>query len=162
MGKTKNKITNWSHYNQALIQRGSITFWIDDSAIDGWYCSKHHGKRGRGFEFSDVAIETALMVKGVFSMPLRALQGFIYSIVTIMDVPLRSPNYSSISKRAKNVKVTYCQPSKSAIRHIAIDSTGSKVFGVAFVGMLKLLISLSYPQRRLDENKLSTCRFKNH
>ena len=46
-----------------------------------------------------------------------------------MDVPLRSPNYSSISKRAKTVKVVYCNKSSSPIRHIAIDSTGLKVFG---------------------------------
>lgn len=129
MGKSKNKITNWSQYNRALTQRGAITFWIDDSAIDAWHCSKHHGRRGRGFEFSDIAIETALVVKGVFSLPLRALQGFIDSIFTLMDVPLRSPNYSSISKRAKKVNINYCEKSNKPIRHIAIDSTGLKVFG---------------------------------
>ncbi len=129
MGKAKNKITNWSQYNQALIKRGAITFWIDDSAIDVWHCSQHHGRRGRGFEFSEVAIETALVVKGVFSLPLRALQGFIDSIFTLMDVPLRSPNDSSISKRAKNVKINYCKKSNKPIRHIAIDPTGLKVIG---------------------------------
>jgi hypothetical protein len=34
MGKSKNKITNWPAYNRALTQRGSITFWVDDSAIE--------------------------------------------------------------------------------------------------------------------------------
>ena len=66
MGKSKNKITNWPEYNRALTQRGSITFWVDESAIEAWTCTKHHGKRGRGFQFSDVAIETALMVKACF------------------------------------------------------------------------------------------------
>ena len=59
MGKSKNKITNWPDYNCALTQRGSITFWVYESAIEAWTCTKHHGKRGRGFKFSDVAIETA-------------------------------------------------------------------------------------------------------
>ncbi len=45
MGIPKNKITHWSQYHQALIQRGAITFWIDDSAIDAWHCSKQHGRR---------------------------------------------------------------------------------------------------------------------
>jgi len=77
-----------------------------------------------------VEIETALMVKGVFSLPyIRSLQGFIDSIFTLMNVPLRSPNYSSISKRAKTVEIKYRNPSRGAIRHIAIDSTGLKVFG---------------------------------
>ncbi|RJG35767.1 IS5 family transposase, partial [Motilimonas pumila] len=129
MGKSKNKISNWPAYNKALTQRGSVTFWIDDSARESWMCQEHHGLRGRGFLFTDTAIETALMIKGIFQLPLRALQGFIDSIFSLMDVPLRSPNYTSISKRAKTVEVKYRAPSRGAVRHIAIDSTGLKVFG---------------------------------
>ncbi|MFT5708783.1 MAG: hypothetical protein ACI9ES_003087 [Oceanospirillaceae bacterium] len=83
------------------------TFWIDESAMEVWTCNQHHGKRGRGFQFSDVTIETALMMKGVFYLPLRSLQGFINSIFSLINVPLRSPNYSSISKRAKTVEIKY-------------------------------------------------------
>ncbi|HAS24420.1 MAG TPA: IS5 family transposase [Vibrio sp.] len=129
MGKAKKKITNWAEYNKALCKRGSVTFWIDDSAIDVWKCKTHHGKRGRGFQYSDTAIETALMIKGIFSLPLRALQGFIDSIFELLDVPLTSPDYTSISKRSKTVQVKYRNKSRGAIRHIAIDSTGLKVFG---------------------------------
>ena len=129
MGKSKKKITNWSEYNKALCKRGAVTFWIDDSAIETWRCNTHHGKRGRGFQFSDTAIETALMIKGIFSLPLRALQGFIDSIFTLMEVPLRSPDYTSISKRSKTVQVKYKNKSKGPVRHMAIDSTGLKVFG---------------------------------
>lgn len=64
MGKAQKKITNWAEYNKALCKRCSVTFWIDDSAIDVWKCKTHHGKRGRGFQYSDTAIETALMIKG--------------------------------------------------------------------------------------------------
>ncbi|MBF4296259.1 IS5/IS1182 family transposase, partial [Vibrio anguillarum] len=52
MGKAKKKITNWAEYNTALCKRGLVTFWIDDSAIDAWQCKTHHGKRGRGFQYS--------------------------------------------------------------------------------------------------------------
>ncbi|MCY9879385.1 IS5 family transposase [Vibrio natriegens] len=129
MGKSKKKIANWSEYNEALCKRGSVTFWIDDSAVEAWQCKSHHGKRGRGFQFADTAIETALMIKGIFSLPLRALQGFIDSIFSLMNVPLRSPNYTSISKRSKTIQVKYKNKSKGSVRHIAIDSTGLKVFG---------------------------------
>ncbi|PMG57119.1 hypothetical protein BCU89_01850 [Vibrio splendidus] len=106
MGKAEKKITNWAEYNKALC------------------------KRGRGFQYSDTAIETALMIKGIFYLPLRALQGFIDSIFELLDVPLTSPDYTCISKRSKTVQVKYRNKSKGAIRHIAIDSTGLKVFGV--------------------------------
>lgn len=106
-----------------------MTFWIHDSAVKSWKCTTHQGKRGRGFQYSDTAIETALVIKGIFSLPLRALQGFIDSIFKLMDVPLTSPDSTCISKRSKTVQVRYRNKSKGRIRHIAIDSTGLKVFG---------------------------------
>ncbi|GEA52362.1 IS5 family transposase [Vibrio inusitatus NBRC 102082] len=129
MGKSKHKIINWSEYNKALVNRGSITFWVDDSAKDTWYSTEHHGGRGRSNQFSDVSIETALMLKGVFNLSLRSLEGFVNSVFELMGAPLRSPTYSCISKRAKTVEVNYRKQSRGSIAHIAIDSTGLKVFG---------------------------------
>lgn len=93
-----------------------------------WQCTEHHGRRGRGYIYSDVAIETALVVKGVFNLSLRALEGFTNSVFQLMNVPLTSPSYSSISK---------LRPSRSSIAHrvmalwhiVVIDSTGLKVYG---------------------------------
>ena len=51
--------------------------------------------------YSNVAIETALVVKGVFNLSLRALEGFTHSVFQLAGVPLTSPSYSCISKRAK-------------------------------------------------------------
>ncbi|MDI5349388.1 hypothetical protein MJL48_30470, partial [Salmonella enterica subsp. enterica serovar Kentucky] len=36
VAKQKFRITNWSTYNKALINRGSLTFWLDDEAIQAW------------------------------------------------------------------------------------------------------------------------------
>lgn len=47
MGKSKHKISNWKQYNQALVQRGSLTVWMDEQAIQQWHCQTHHGRRGR-------------------------------------------------------------------------------------------------------------------
>lgn len=47
----------------------------------------------------------------------------------MMKVPLTSPNYSSISKRAKTVDISIKMPARGEIRHLAIDATGLKVFG---------------------------------
>ena len=46
--------------------------------------------RGGGFEYSNTAIETALMMVGSFSMPLPALQGFFELAFKPMDVTLAS------------------------------------------------------------------------
>ena len=129
MGKAKSKIVNWKDYNKAQVARGSVTFWIDQEAIDTWLCKEHHGGRGRGHKYSDHAIQTALAVKGVFSLSLRTLEGFLNSLFELMELDIRSPDYSCISKRAKVAKITYRLPANGPVKHLAIDSTGVKVFG---------------------------------
>lgn len=128
MGKSKHKIHNWKQYNQALVQRGSLTIWMDEQAIKLWHCQSHHGRRGRGFHYSDSAIETALMLKGLFKLSLRALEGFINSLFQLMAVPLQSPDYSSISKRAKTIDIKYRLPGQGPVT-LVIDATGLKVYG---------------------------------
>ena len=129
MAKQKFKITNWSTYNKALINRGSLTFWLDDGAIQAWYESATPSSRGRPQRYSDLAITTVLVIKRVFRLTLRAAQGFIDSIFTLMNVPLRCPDYTSVSKRAKSVNVSFKTFTRGEIAHLVIDSTGLKVFG---------------------------------
>lgn len=30
------RVKNWSKYNEALVNRGDITFWFDEAVIDAW------------------------------------------------------------------------------------------------------------------------------
>ena len=125
MPKPRYKTTNWHQYNNDLIKRGSLTFWIDEEAINQWKQSK----RGRPRQFSELAITTALMVKRIFSLPLRALQGFIDYVFKLAKVPLVYPHYTCICRRAKEVEVSFHTFSRGVIQHLAIDATGLKVYG---------------------------------
>ncbi len=69
------------------------------------------------------------MVKRIFSLPLRALQGFIDSVFRLANVPLVCPHYTGISRRAKDVEVCFKTSSRGTIQHLAIDATGLKVYG---------------------------------
>jgi len=40
--KQQHKLKNWSNYNQALINRGSLTVWIDEPMVEQW----HHPEIG--------------------------------------------------------------------------------------------------------------------
>ncbi|HDZ3695600.1 TPA: IS5 family transposase [Vibrio cholerae] len=124
MPKPRYKTTNWKQYNKALINRGSLTFWIDEEAIRKWKQSKQD-KRGRPRQFSDLA----LRVKRIFSMPLRALQGFIDSVFSLANVPIVCPHDSCITRRAKQIEVSFKPKTRGAIQHLAIDATGLKVYG---------------------------------
>lgn len=129
MAKQKFKITTWSTYNKALINRGSLTFWLDDEAIQTRYESTAPSSQGRPQRYSDLAITTVLVIKRVFRLTLRAAQGFIDTIFDLMGVPLRCPDYTSVSKRAKSVNVSFKTQTRGEIAHLVIDSTGLKVFG---------------------------------
>ncbi|BCL73818.1 hypothetical protein TUMSATVNIG1_58040 (plasmid) [Vibrio nigripulchritudo] len=63
------KTTNWRKHNNSLVNRGSLTFWIDEEAITEWKQPKQD-RCGRPRLFSDLAITTALMVKRIFSLLL--------------------------------------------------------------------------------------------
>lgn len=129
MAKQKYKITNWPAYNNALRQRGSLTLWLDNSAVAAWTASTQPEGRGRPLHYTDMAITTVLMMKRVFNLSLRALQGFIDSIFKLMGQSLRCPDYSLISKRAKTVNISIKTPTQGEISHLVIDSTGLKVLG---------------------------------
>ncbi|EGU44193.1 hypothetical protein VII00023_08044 [Vibrio ichthyoenteri ATCC 700023] len=102
--------------------------WIDEEAIAEWKQSKQ-GKRARPRRFSDLAITTALMLKHVFSMPLRALQGFLDSVFKLTNIPLVCPHYTCISRRSKDVEVSFKTKTRGVILHLAIDATSLNVYG---------------------------------
>lgn len=84
VAKQKFKITNWPTYNKALINRGSITFWLDDEAIQAWYESATPSSRGRPQRYSDLAITTVLVIKRVFRLLFTA-GGLAYSTAEIRN-----------------------------------------------------------------------------
>ncbi len=59
--KARYKIENWAEYNTALRRRGSLTVWVTPEAIAAW-APATTGRRGRPRSYSDIAIETGLML----------------------------------------------------------------------------------------------------
>lgn len=119
--KKKYHVKNWSEYNKALIQRGSIALWISDDIEEWWEGDGH-------YTYSDRAIETALTLKALHRFPLRATVGLIQSIFQLSEINLTSPDYTTMSRRGEKD----CVPLRSSnkqITDIILDSTGIKVFG---------------------------------
>lgn len=124
------RIRNWSDYNKALIQRGSISFWIDENAIKKWFSSYHTCKAGRPQTYSDEAILMILIFREVYNRTLRGLEGFVKSLFSLMTLDLPVPSYSQISRRAASLykRINRLIGNKKP-RHIIFDSTGLKVYG---------------------------------
>lgn len=123
------KVTNWSEYNKSLVQRGDVTIWFSDEALENWKHDNAATKVGRPFVFSDTAIECLLMIREVFKLPYRQTEGFGKSLVAMLGVDVEIPNYSSLAKRASRLDVTSKVARKKGQIDIVVDSTGLKVFG---------------------------------
>ena len=126
--KPRYRIRNWKDYNKSLIERGSITVWFSQDAIDKWHAVPT-GKRGRPSTYSDDAILAALLIRFVFHLPLRALEGFLCSLVSFMGLCLCTPSYSQICRRASALGKDLKRLTKRNITDLVIDSTGLKVYG---------------------------------
>lgn len=128
--KDKYRIRNWKEYNQSLVNRGSITFWFSEDATEKWHATEKSGKRGRPQVYSDYAVRCGLAIKAVFRIAFRALQGLINSLLKILQLSLKCPNYSLFSRRTKNLKIPirrFLSPGEKL--DIVFDSTGFKVYG---------------------------------
>ncbi|MFT5052608.1 MAG: hypothetical protein ACI8QZ_004044, partial [Chlamydiales bacterium] len=77
------------------MQRGDITLWISPDAIEAWQ-PRPSRKRGGQRKFSDLAIETALTLRLVFHLPLRQAEGFLRSVLSLMDVDLEAPDHTTL------------------------------------------------------------------
>lgn len=128
--KKKYKVRNWKEYNQALVDRGKVLFWINEEAIKSWQKEERTGKRGKPQQYSNTAITTALTLQQVFRLPLRATEGFLASILVKLAPTLQSPDYSTLSLRAKTLSLAIrVRPVSLEPLHIVVDSTGVKVYG---------------------------------
>jgi hypothetical protein len=127
------KVDNWSEYNKALCQRGSLNLWISEATLQGWL---YEGptQQGAQFKYTDLAIETCLSLRAVFKLTFRQTQGFLESLFEQLEIDLPVPDYTIISRRQQELEVPdlQCHSSGAAGEknlHLLIDSTGLKVYG---------------------------------
>jgi len=125
--KSLYRVKNWSAYDKALVQRGSITFWMSDGFEKTWL---HTGEKQRGsqFDYSDQAILVMLTVKEVFHLTNRGVEGFVRSLFRMMKINLPVPEHTTLSKRGKDLKVNLPKKASQSL-NIVMDSTGLKIYG---------------------------------
>src|SRR4051794_18920659 len=60
--KARYKVANWAEYDAALRRRGSLTVWVTPEAIAAWTPAPT-GRRGPPRDYSDIALESGLMLR---------------------------------------------------------------------------------------------------
>jgi hypothetical protein len=125
--KSLYRVKNWREYDRALVQRGSITFWLCDDFEKSWlYVGEK--QRGSQYDYSEQAIRVMHTVKNVFHLPNRATEGFMRSIFALLGIMLSVPDHTTLSRRGKNLKVVLPKKARGHL-DIVMDSTGLKIYG---------------------------------
>ena len=121
------RVKNWPEYDQALVQRGSIVFWLSDDFEQTWL---YHGEKQRGsqLDYSDKAIEIMLTIKEVFHLTNRSVEGFVCSLFQMMNLSLPVPDHSTLSRRGKRLNVKLPRKTSGSL-NLVMDSTGLKIYG---------------------------------
>ena len=123
---TSYKTRNWSDYNRALKQRGSLSIWFD--AGMGWDAIPS-GKRGRQQAHADTAIQACLTIKVLFGLPLRQTTGFLESLLELAGLNWTVPNFSTLCRRQRPLSVAIPSRGSPGPLHLLIDGTGIKAEG---------------------------------
>jgi len=135
--KVKYHLRNWPLYNKALVRRGQLIFMIIDNIHEFWLETlPAHKLPGGQPLFTDKSIEICLQIRSCMKSPLRQTQGFIEGLFEYCGIDLPVPNYTLLSKRAKELKISIRQFKRTEkiklppeTKRLTIDSTGLKIYG---------------------------------
>ncbi len=132
--RQRHKVTNWPAYDASLRQRGDLTVWFTEEAIEAWTAEPRTSRGGQAW-YSPLAIRTALTLRAVFRLAYRQAEGLLGSIISLLGLALRVPDHTTLSRRAATLQVPRPpRPSAGAgadsePMHLLVDSTGLKLCG---------------------------------
>src|SRR3954470_9130995 len=127
IAKQKRKVTNWREYDASLRQRGSLTVWFTDDAVQAWQAEPRTTRGGQP-GYSPLAILTALTLRAVFRLALRQTEGLIGSIIHLLGLDLAIPDHTTLCRRAETLEVPRARAGTGPL-HLLVDSTGLKLCG---------------------------------
>ena len=129
--KTKYRTINNREYDLSLKNRGSLTIWFSKDIATTWNVDPRlKKKRGGQIKYSDLAIETCITLSLIYKQRLRQNEGYVESLIKLMNLDLDTPDYTTISRRSKDLKIEpFKRMPKDKSLVVAIDSTGVKIHG---------------------------------
>jgi hypothetical protein len=119
------KVRNWPAYEAGLRRRGSLTLWIEDAALECWQTIGPSGQA----RYTGAAIQTSLMLRAAFKLPLRQIEGLMTSVLSLMGLTISAPDHTTVSRRAVTLPVIQTTSVPHGPLHVLIDSTGLQVYG---------------------------------
>lgn len=121
--KQRYRVRNWPDHEAGLRQRGDLTLWFSEEAIAAWRVPASQ-RPGAQPVYSDLAIEAVLTVRLMYDLALRQTEGFLRSISNLLELDLRIPDHTTMSRRSRSLDVKLSSSVNTGPLHIFIDSTG--------------------------------------
>lgn len=120
---------NWKEYNRKLVRRGE--FYLTMDFIEHWneeLEKMNVNKRGSPFAFPQSFIAYTALMKTVFSVPYRQLEGILEKLSQYIE-GLTSADYTTLWRRirATEIEIALQENRDGPDVIVAIDSTGMKV-----------------------------------
>ena len=119
------KVRNWPAYEAGLRRRGSLSLWIEDAVLKCWQTIGPSGQA----RYTGAAIQTSLMLRAAFKLPLRQIEGLMTSVLSLMGLAISTPDHTTVSRRAVTLPVIQATSVPHGPLHVLIDSTGLQVYG---------------------------------
>ena len=105
-------------------------------AIAAWHPART-GRPGRPARYSDLAIETGVMLRLAFARPWRQTEGVLRSVTTLLGLSLDVRDHTTLSRRSADLSLVTVLTQPAGPVTVLIDSTGLKVFGAGEWQMAK-------------------------
>ena len=123
------RLRNWPDYNQALVKRGSLTFWFEEETIKAWINQEETGRPGASQTYTDAAILCMVTLSAVYTLKLRSTEGLMQSLLALARIDLSVPDDTTLCRRRKALAVKLPRQAKDRAIHLVVDSTRLKVYG---------------------------------
>ena len=130
------RVRNWREYETGLRARGSLTVWLGltDGKLANWNSPRPtRRKPGRQRKYSNHAIETTVTLGLVFGLASRQTEGFLRSLLTLLNLDNDVPDHSTISRRkARLGKVASYERRTVKPVHLLIEAAAARSTAAVF------------------------------
>jgi Transposase DDE domain len=118
-------LETWLDRNNSIEVGAPVLDPTEDVTLEHWQTVGPGGQA----RYASAAIQTCLMLRAAFKLPLRQTEGLIASVLTLMGLTISTPDHSTVSRRAVTLPVVQPASLPHGALHVLIDSTGLQVYG---------------------------------
>ncbi len=69
------------------------------------------------------------MLSAVYRLTLRATQGLLSSVLSLLKVELPVPHSTTLCRRRRQLQVSLPKQARDEPLHVVVDATGIKIYG---------------------------------